>query len=157
VLFVLVVLAFLLGAFFHVSPASSLFLVPSTLFSALPFILQLALGFFFVIFQFVGLFWFLSKDGIDVYFPGDVRTRFSDVWGQDAVLERAKKNIIFLKQPELIESQGGFVPGAILLWGPLVPARPSLPKRWPVRPRIPSYSSIRARSTTCSWVSAYRR
>ena len=118
VLFILIVLAFLLGAFFHVSPASSLFLVPSALFSALPFILQLAFGFFFVIFQFIGLFWFLSKGGIDVYFPGDVRTRFSDVWGQDAVLERVKENIIFLKQPELIESKGGFVPGGILLWGP---------------------------------------
>jgi ATP-dependent Zn protease len=118
VLFILVVLAFLLGAFFHVSPASSLFLVPSALFAALPFILQVAFGFFFVIFQFIGLFWFLSKGGIDVYFPGDVRTRFSDVWGQDAVLERVKENIIFLKQPELIESKGGFVPGGILLWGP---------------------------------------
>ena len=118
VLFLLVVLAFLLGAFFHVSPVSSLFLVPSALFAALPLILQLAFGFFFVMFQFIGLFWFLSKGGIDVYFPGDVRTRFSDVWGQDAVLERVKENIIFLKQPELIESKGGFVPGGILLWGP---------------------------------------
>ena len=117
-LVVLVVLALLLAAFFHVSPAASLFLVPSALFSALPFILQLAFGFFFVIFQFVGIFWFLSRGGIDVYFPGDVRTRFADVWGQDAVLERVKENIIFLKQPESIESRGGFVPGGILLWGP---------------------------------------
>src|SRR5487761_2129933 len=117
-LVVLVVLALLLAAFFHVSPAASLFLVPSALFSALPFILQLAFGFFFVIFQFVGIFWFLSRGGIDVYFPGDVRTRFADVWGQDAVLERVKENIIFLKDPESIESRGGFVPGGILLWGP---------------------------------------
>lgn len=118
VLVILFVLSLLLGAFFHVSPAASLFLVPSALFSALPFIMQLAFGFFFVIFQFVGMFWFLSKGGIDVYFPGDVRTRFSDVWGQDAVLDRVKENIIFLKQPESIESRGGFVPGGILLWGP---------------------------------------
>jgi cell division protease FtsH len=118
IVFALFILALLLGALFHTSPASSLVLVPSALFSALPFFAQLAFAFFFVIFQFVGLFWFLSRGGVDVYYPGDVRTRFSDVWGQDAVVDRVKENIIFLKDPESIEKRGGFVPGGILLWGP---------------------------------------
>jgi cell division protease FtsH len=118
ILFFLFILALLLGALFHVSPAASLFLVPSTLFAALPFIAQLAFGFFFVAFQFLGIFWLLSRGGIDVYYPGDVKTRFSDVWGQDAVVDRVKENIIFLKDPESIEKQGGYVPGGILLWGP---------------------------------------
>jgi len=114
----LVVLAIVLGAWYHVSPAVSLFQVPAALYSAMPFILQLAFAFFFIAFQFIGLFWLLSRGGIEVYYPGDVKTRFSDVWGQDAVLERVKENIIFLKEPEAIESRGGYVPGGILLWGP---------------------------------------
>jgi cell division protease FtsH len=118
IVFFLFILALLLGALFHVSPAASLFLVPSTLFTALPFIAQLAFGFFFVAFQFLGIFWLLSRGGVDVYYPGDVKTRFSDVWGQDAVVDRVKENIIFLKDPESIEKQGGYVPGGILLWGP---------------------------------------
>jgi cell division protease FtsH len=118
VLVLLVALAIVLGAFYHTSPILSLFQVPAALFTALPFILQLAFAFFFIAFQFIGLFWLLSRGGIDVYFPGDVKTRFSDVWGQDAVLDRVKENIIFLKDPEAIEARGGYVPGGILLWGP---------------------------------------
>lgn len=114
----LVIVAIVMGAFYHVSPFISLFQVPAAIFSALPLILQIALTFFILIFQFVGLFWFLSRGGVDVYFPGDVKTRFSDVWGQDSVLERVKENIIFLKNPEAIEEKGGYVPGGILLWGP---------------------------------------
>ena len=64
------------------------------------------------------MFWFLSRGGIEVYFPDDIKTRFSDVWGQDAVLERVKENIVFLEDPESIEEKGGYVPGGLLLWGP---------------------------------------
>ncbi|HUQ62366.1 MAG TPA: AAA family ATPase [Acidimicrobiales bacterium] len=92
--------------------------IPAQLFAALPIVFQLAFGFFFIMLQFVGLFWFLSKGGIDVYFPDDVKTRFTDVWGQDAVLARIKENIVFLEDPEMIEKHGGYVPGGLLLWGP---------------------------------------
>ena len=68
--------------------------------------------------QFVALFWFMSRGGVDVYYPDDIKTRFSDVWGQDHVLERVKENIIFLEHPELVEERGGYVPGGLLLWGP---------------------------------------
>src|SRR5579862_2886308 len=118
VVVLVVALASVLGAFYHTSPVVSLFQVPAALFTALPFILQLAFAFFFIAFQFIGLFWLLSRGGIDVYFPGDVKTRFTDVWGHDAVLEHVKENIIFLKDPGAIEARGGYVPGGILLWGP---------------------------------------
>src|SRR5690242_5021223 len=72
----------------------------------------------FVLIQFVALFWFLSRGGVDVYYPDDIKTRFSDVWGQDHVLERVKENILYLEHPEQIEDRGGYVPGGILLWGP---------------------------------------
>ncbi len=114
----LVLLAVILAAFYHTSPAVSLFQVPVALYNAIPFIFQLAFAFFFIAFQFIGLFWLLSKGGVDVHYPGDVTTRFSDVWGQDAVVDRVKENLIFLKDPEEIESKGGYVPGGILLHGP---------------------------------------
>ena len=115
---VVVILDLILAAHYHLSVFTAIFQAPAALYSSLPLLAQLAFAFFFVIIQFAGLFWFLSKGGIDVYFPGDVKTRFSDVWGQDAVLERVKENIIFLKDPDSIEDRGGYVPGGILLWGP---------------------------------------
>ena len=84
----------------------------------LPFVLQIGFTLMFVVLQFVALFWFMSRGGVDVYYPDDIKTRFSDVWGQDHVLARVKENIIFLEHPELVEERGGYVPGGLLLWGP---------------------------------------
>jgi ATP-dependent Zn protease len=118
VLFVLLIADLALARFYHLPAATALFQVPLLVLQALPFILQLAFAFFFIVFQFIGLFWFLSRGGVDVYMPDDIKTRFSDVKGQDAVLQRVKENIIFLEDPEAIEERGGYVPGGILLWGP---------------------------------------
>jgi cell division protease FtsH len=76
------------------------------------FILLLVVG------QFAAIFFFLSRGGVDTYFPDDIKTRFSSVWGQDAVLEHVKESMVFLEDPESIEERGGYVPGGILLWGP---------------------------------------
>jgi ATP-dependent Zn protease len=114
----LALLSIALGALFDVSPAIALFQLPARLFAILPFVLQLAFGFFFVMFQFIGLFWFLSRGGVDVYFPDDIKTRFTDVWGQDHVMERVKENMVFLENPDAIEAKGGYVPGGLLLYGP---------------------------------------
>jgi ATP-dependent Zn protease len=84
----------------------------------LPMILQVLLLLGLSVMQFVAIFWFMSRGGVEELAPGDVKTRFRDVWGQDHVLERVRENIVFLQQPETIESRGGHVPGGILLWGP---------------------------------------
>ena len=110
--------AIVAGQLLDTSPVLALFQAPAILFAALPFILQLAFAFFFVIFQFVGLFWFLSRGGVDTYYPDDIKTRFADVWGQDHVVSRIRENIMFLEKPDEIEAKGGYVPGGILLWGP---------------------------------------
>ena len=116
---VLFALSTFLGRIFHSEPVwLGLVEAPGRLVVALPFIMQLAFGFFFVIFQFIGLFWFLSRGGVDVYMPDDIETRFEDVKGQDAVLDRVKETMIFLEDPESIEEKGGYVPGGVLLWGP---------------------------------------
>ena len=92
--------------------------MPAILWHALPTVIQYAFLLFFTVAQFALLFWFLSRGGVDVYYPDDIKTRFSDVWGQDHVLEKVKENIIFLENPEVVEDRGGYVPGGILLWGP---------------------------------------
>ncbi|HET6713209.1 MAG TPA: AAA family ATPase [Actinomycetota bacterium] len=119
--FVLFLLVFstLLGRIFDTDPVwLGIVEAPARLVVALPFILQLAFGFFFVMFQFIGLFWFLSRGGIDTIMPDEIETRFDDVKGQDAALGQLKETLVFLDDPEAIESRGGYVPGGILLWGP---------------------------------------
>jgi cell division protease FtsH len=114
----IVLIAVVTGKIIHTTPVLALLRGPQLIWHVLPFVLQLAFAFVFIAFQFIGLFWLLSRGGVDVYFPDDINTRFSDVWGQDHVLERIKENIIFLENPEIVEEHGGYVPGGLLLWGP---------------------------------------
>ena len=86
--------------------------------SGFPWFFQVFFLLFMAVGQFAAIFWFLSRGGVDTYMPGDIKTRFDDVWGQDKVLEKVKENIVFLEKPEEIEGKGGYVPGGVLLWGP---------------------------------------
>jgi cell division protease FtsH len=115
---VIVLFAIVAGQILGTSPVLAIFAAPALLWQALPLILQLAFAFFFIAFQFIGLFWLLSRGGVDTYYPDDIKTRFSDVWGQDHVVQRIRENIMFLEKPDAIEEKGGYVPGGILLWGP---------------------------------------
>lgn len=83
-----------------------------------PVVIQGVAIIFFVVMQFVAIFWFLSRGGVEVVLPEEIKTRFSDVWGQDHVLRLLKENIAFLEKPDEIEAKGGYLPGGILLWGP---------------------------------------
>jgi cell division protease FtsH len=115
---IVAVIAIIAGKIIHDSPVLALLRIPAILWGAMPFVIQMVFTLFFVVAQFGLIFWFLSRGGVDVYYPDDIKTRFTDVWGQDHVLERVKENIIFLEHPELVEDRGGYVPGGILLWGP---------------------------------------
>ena len=116
---ILLAISTLLGRLFNTDPVwLGIVEAPARLVVALPFLLQLAFAFFFILFQFIGMFWFLSRGGIDVHMPDEIETRFEDVKGQDAVLDRVKETMIFLEAPEAIEDKGGYVPGGVLLWGP---------------------------------------
>jgi cell division protease FtsH len=117
-LFVLLILDLALAKIYHLPPATALIQIPIVATKALPMFFQLGFAFFFIMFQFIGLFWFLSKGGTDVLRPDEIDTRFSDVKGQDSVLEKVKESMIFLESPDAIEARGGKVPKGILLWGP---------------------------------------
>ena len=110
--------AIIAGAVMHQDPVHALFELPGKAYHALPYVFQILLILLLAVGQFAAIFYFLSKGGVDVYFPDDVKTRFTDVWGQDAVLARVKESMVFLENPASIESKGGYVPGGILLWGP---------------------------------------
>jgi cell division protease FtsH len=118
VLFLVALLAIFLGKLIGTSPALALFKAPALVLQALPLVLQLGFALAFGILQFVGIFWFMSRGGVETYHPEDVKTRFSDVWGQDHVVDRLRENIVLLERPDDIESRGGHVPSGILLWGP---------------------------------------
>ncbi|MGI9604504.1 MAG: AAA family ATPase [Acidimicrobiales bacterium] len=99
--------------------------VPSALWSwfttgpeTLPFWISILFPLFFIVGQFGLLFWFLSRGGVDTYFPADIETSFDDVWGQDHVVDKVRENIVYLEDPRSIEEKGGHVPGGLLLWGP---------------------------------------
>jgi ATP-dependent Zn protease len=115
---IIAVIAIVAGKIIHAPAPVALFRIPALIWGAIPFIIQIVFILLLTISQFALLFWFLSRGGVDVYYPDDIKTRFSDVWGQDHVLERVKENIIFLENPELVEDRGGYMPGGILLWGP---------------------------------------
>jgi cell division protease FtsH len=117
-LMALAVVSIVVGTVYDVHPAAALFELPSRVWEWLPLMFRLLFAMVFLITQFAALFWFLSRGGIDTYMPDDVKTRFDDVWGQDAVLERIQENLVFLEKPEAIEEKGGYVPGGVLLWGP---------------------------------------
>lgn len=113
------------AAAWDVSPLDALATGPSRVLEFLfstdqstPMIFQFALIAGISVGQFALIFWFLSRGGVDTYFPDDIKTRFTDVWGQDPVMRRVQENLLFLEQPELVEERGGHMPGGILLWGP---------------------------------------
>lgn len=116
---VLFVLSTLLGRIFNSDPVwLGIVEAPARLIAALPQLLQIMFTFFLLIGQFVALFWFLSRGGVDTIMPDEIETRFDDVKGQDSALGQLKETLVFLEDPEAIESRGGYVPSGILLWGP---------------------------------------
>lgn len=100
------------------SPIEALLFLPVRILEALPLFAQLSFAFLWIAIQFIAIWYFATRGGIDTYYPDDIETRFTDVWGQDQVLERIKENLVFLTNPEGIEERGGYVPGGVLLWGP---------------------------------------
>src|SRR5690349_13299281 len=118
VVFWIAVIAVVLGKMVDASPVVALFQAPALLIKALPMIAQITLLLLITIGQFAALFWFMSRGGVETYYPDDIETRFSDVWGQDHVVARVQENMMLLDRPEAIEERGGHVPSGILLWGP---------------------------------------
>ena len=100
---VLSLLSVVLGAIYDETPVRALFLAPQALWSALPIIGQLMFAVVFVIIQFVAIFWFLSRGGIDTYFPDDIRPVLV-MFGVRTMYWPHQRDLVFLENPESIES-----------------------------------------------------
>ena len=100
------------------NPVQAIAETPRLISQFLFFIVYAIFIFTIVVGQFVAIFWFLSRGGVDVVLPEEIETRYTDVWGQDHVLELVKENVGFLEKPDEIEAKGGYIPGGMLLWGP---------------------------------------
>jgi hypothetical protein len=73
-LFWIAVIAVVVGKVTHTNPFLALLHMPGYIWHALPFVFQIVFAMLFLIIQFAALFWFLSRGGVDVYFPDDIRT-----------------------------------------------------------------------------------
>jgi cell division protease FtsH len=115
----IVIGAIILGRIFDTSPVTAYFDALDEAIDAAPVILQAGIFLLFWIgFQMFLMVYFMTRGGVETFFPDDITTRFSDVWGQDQVKNKIGENLLFLDNPEVIEDKGGYVPGGILLWGP---------------------------------------
>jgi ATP-dependent Zn protease len=118
-IFVIVLGAIVLGRLLDVSPVLAYIEALREALDLAPQFVQIVLFLtFWIGFQFGLIIWFATRGGVETFFPDDINTRFSDVWGQDQVLAKVRENLLFLEHPEMIEEKGGYVPSGILLWGP---------------------------------------
>ena len=84
----------------------------------LPLFFTIALGTLTSLVYLVFFFGIFFIGGVETFKPGEVKTRFADIWGQDHVVRRVQESIDYLERPKEIEGRGGHVPAGILLWGP---------------------------------------
>ena len=124
---------YLLGAWFfgvndgsgnmsQVSPATAtrnfLSFFPTMLKTVLPTVLQLAIGVTFGIFQFVAIFWFMSRGRTYTLFPGEYDLSFDDVRGQSHIVGATKDVMRLFQGFKDFRKIGGYPPHGILLEGP---------------------------------------
>jgi cell division protease FtsH len=65
---------FVASKFLKTSPVLAIFQLPALIWAAMPFVIQIVLLLTLAIGQFVAIFWFLSRGGVDVYYPDDIKT-----------------------------------------------------------------------------------
>jgi hypothetical protein len=114
----LIIISVIAGDLFDVPAARGIPELLERIWDNLPLIVQIVLSMLIGVSSIFLIYFLLSKGGYEVYFPEDITTRFTDVYGQDHVLDKIKENVVFIENPESIEDKGGYVPGGILLWGP---------------------------------------
>jgi cell division protease FtsH len=104
----------LLGA----SPAQLTFDAGSTFAEYRQLIVQLVFAFFFVILQFVGLFWFLARGTYYTVYPNEYTHTFDDVRGQPAAVRSTKEVLNLFMGFKNFKQMGGYPPHGILFEGP---------------------------------------
>jgi ATP-dependent Zn protease len=86
--------------------------------SILGFVLQAGMLVFFILIQFVALFWFLGRPRIYWVMPGETGVGFADYKGNPEVLEAARRIVILMRGVKGFKEMGGEISRGLLLVGP---------------------------------------
>jgi cell division protease FtsH len=92
--------------------------MPRLLLSLVGPIFYFAFIIFVVVFQFVAIFWFLSRGRTYVIYPGEYDVNFDDVRGQKAAVEATQEVVRLFQGFKKFRKMGGYPPQGILLEGP---------------------------------------
>ena len=92
--------------------------IPRLLLSLVGPIFYFAFIIFIVVFQFVAIFWFLSRGRTYVIYPGEYDVSFKDVRGQKAAVEATQEVVRLFQGFKKFRKMGGYPPQGILLEGP---------------------------------------
>jgi cell division protease FtsH len=92
--------------------------IPRLLLSLVGPIFYFAFIVFIVVFQFVAIFWFLSRGRTYVIYPGEYDINFDDVRGQKAAVEATQEVVRLFQGFKKFRKMGGYPPQGILLEGP---------------------------------------
>jgi cell division protease FtsH len=92
--------------------------IPHLLLSLVGPIFYFAFIIFIVVFQFVAIFWFLSRGRTYVIYPGEYDVSFKDVRGQKAAVEATQEVVRLFQGFKKFRKMGGYPPQGILLEGP---------------------------------------
>jgi ATP-dependent Zn protease len=84
----------------------------------LAFVLQASIMIFFILVQFIALFWFLGRPRIYWVMPGETGLTFADYKGNPEVLEAARRIVILLRGVKSFKAMGGEISRGLLLVGP---------------------------------------
>lgn len=110
-----IVLALIVGWYFilyivpQLSPPS-----PSSIFSV---VLQVVFSIFFILIQFIALFWFLGRPRLYWVMPGETGVTFADYKGNPEVLEAARRIVRLLQGSDQFRAMGGSPVRGLLLSG----------------------------------------
>ena len=87
-------------------------------FAIISFLVMIIMMMLFMIVQFAGLFWFLSRGRTYVIYPREYDVTFDDVRGQPEIVESTKEALSLFQGFKRFREAGGYPPHGILFEGP---------------------------------------
>jgi len=87
-------------------------------FAIISFLVMIIMMMLFMIVQFAGLFWFLSRGRTYVIYPREYDVTFDDVRGQPEIVESTKEALTLFQGFKRFREAGGYPPHGILFEGP---------------------------------------
>ena len=107
------------GIFFTLNPVDATRMFPLVWQQGLgPMLMQLLFGFAFLIVQFGGLMWYLSRGRTYVIYPKEYDVSFDDVRGQESAVRATREVVRLFQGFKQFRESGGYPPHGLLFEGP---------------------------------------